>query len=85
MKLCRVVLCIIRVSECVDMSGMKGEAGRREGEEEEVECAWQEVHDEASRRPLFFNKSTGVTTFEKPDELKSIDERKRVSDWVVSN
>jgi hypothetical protein len=40
--------------------------------------AWEEVEDSVSRRTLFYNKSTGVTTFEKPDELKNMDERKRV-------
>jgi len=39
---------------------------------------WEEVEDAASRRMLFYNKSTGVTTFEKPEELKNTDERKRV-------
>lgn len=42
------------------------------------EDAWEEVDDAASRRKLFYNKFTGVTTFEKPDELKNMDERKRV-------
>lgn len=40
--------------------------------------AWEEVEDAASRRMLYYNSQTGVTTMLKPDELKNADERKRV-------
>lgn len=39
--------------------------------------AWEEVLDPVSRRTLYFNRSCGVTTFDKPDELKNSEERKR--------
>ena len=42
------------------------------------DAVWEVVEDPTTRRTLYYNKITGVTTFDKPDELKNIDERKRV-------
>lgn len=39
---------------------------------------WQIIEDKQSGRRLYFSEKSGVTTFDKPDVLKTVSELKRV-------